>query len=656
MDRTLSLGNAELELEVGDIIPGSIIVTDKTTNKILTSPEGKPSIKISGWKPNGEYITFSNLDTKTASKCRTLSKNRVEVKWSFPEMKCDVSLIYTLERDWFEVRFPIKSFQESTSIFKVSHIQPLPWFGALNYDSKGYLFVPDGAGGVLFPHLREPSSDWGILYDQPLHNYPYMFMIPGIGITNSEIGFVGILSMGEHNASIGVEVDSSECNYHSVSIRHNFRTSPRQTVDYVDRIVRYYILCGDKSSYVGMAKKYREFLLKEKKLKPINLVAKKNSAVDYFKDGLLVRILCGMKQGTTGKGEFNIYCTFKQAEEILQTMKDAGVEKAVVQIAGWNQDGHEGRCPTNLPPDQRLGGEKGLKGILSKGQQLGYMVTLHDIYYGAYEVSPEWNPADIAKNLDGSLMDIYDESFPGGKGYTICPKIAYEKFASRDLPKIAEMGFRGIYYIDQMNNRTITCYDPNHPVNRRQCAYYWNKIISLANELFGGTMSEGNCAFGIPPTMSSLHILYFSNVYGSPNRKLIEKPVPFFSIAYHGLFLYSEIQIFFQSNKEAGLLQDLELGCLPVQEFCGYAGGSWNYNKFEKQIKETAMRYKIFCKELGDLQTKFIDNHREITPEVHETIYEDSTRIVVNYGDKSYYYLGKRIEPKGFAVFRVKTS
>jgi len=642
-----------LQLEVGGEIPASVIVTEKTTGRIITAPQSKPAIKIFGWKPNGEHVTLSNVENKTVTKCRALGRNKFEVEWLFPEVKCGISLIYTLEKDWLEVRLPIKNIKESTTFFKVSSIQPLPWFGALSSSSKGYLFVPDGAGGIMFPRMRKPFSVWGILYDQPSKsNYPYMFMIPAIGSTDGEIGFIGIITMGEYDASIGVEVDGSESNYHSVGVKHNLRTFPSEKVDDVDRVVRYYILCGDEASYVGMAKRYREFLLEERKIEPIKMVAKKNKVVDYFKDALLIRILCGMKQGTTGRGEFKIYCTFKQAEEILQALKDAGVKKAMVQIAGWNKDGLEGLLPTRLPPDERLGGESGLKNLLARGKELGYMVTLHDIYYGAYEVSPEWNPDDIAKRLDGSLMDIYNESFPGGKGYTICPKVAYEKFAKRDLPKIAEMGFKGIYYLDQMNNRTITCHDPKHPVNRRQCAYYWNKIMSLANELFGGTMSEGPCAFGIPPTTASLHILYFSNVHGFPDRKLIDKPVPFFSIAYHGLFLYSEIQIFFQSNKEAGLLQDLELGCLPSQEFCGFAGGSWDYNKFKMHIEETARRYKIFCEELGDLQTKFIDNHREITPEVHETTYEDGTRIVVNYGDKSFKYLGKTIEPKGFAVFR----
>ena len=73
-----------------------------------------------------------------------------------------------------------------------------------------------------------------------------------------------------------------------------------------------------------------------------------------------------------------------------------------------------------------------------------------------------WNPEDIFK--DGSLS-IDPNAWSGGRMYQICPVIGAEQ-AEKTFPKIADLGFTGIHYVDVISlHPPRKCYNKQHPVN-----------------------------------------------------------------------------------------------------------------------------------------------------------------------------------------------
>ena len=75
--------------------------------------------------------------------------------------------------------------------------------------------------------------------------------------------------------------------------------------------------------------------------------------------------------------------------------------------------------------------------------------------------------------------------------YDLCPVKAYE-IAKTELPKVAELGFSGLHYIDVMSVvPPRRCYDKNHPATEKDTEDLYAKIGELSHDLFGGFASEG---------------------------------------------------------------------------------------------------------------------------------------------------------------------
>jgi hypothetical protein len=62
--------------------------------------------------------------------------------------------------------------------------------------------------------------------------------------------------------------------------------------------------------------------------------------------------------------------------------------------------------------------------------------------------------------------------------YSICYKQSHDKYYLGYEPKVAELGFRGLEYVDVLSIiKPHVCYDPAHPCNRREGAEYANKML-----------------------------------------------------------------------------------------------------------------------------------------------------------------------------------
>ena len=67
-------------------------------------------------------------------------------------------------------------------------------------------------------------------------------------------------------------------------------------------------------------------------------------------------------------------------------------------------------------------------------------------------------------------------------------------------------------------------------------------------------------------------------------------------------------------------------------------------------LDRATAEYRVAVAQLGHTVGQFIVGHRQLTPQVFETRYEDGTRVVVNYGDQAYEGDGMRVEGLGYLV------
>ncbi len=417
---------------------------------------------------------------------------------------------------------------------------------------------------------------------------------------------------------------------------------------YEDITVEFYDL--PDATYAKMACLYRELQLRRGGCARLSERVAKDARLRKSADSIAVRVRQGWKpapspvehQTPETEPPMHVACTFARVGDVVRGFKAAGVQNAEVCLVGWNYGGHDGRFPQIFPPDPRLGGEEKLRELIAETKALGYQIVCHDDATAAYTIADCFDEEYLVKNRDGKPHGR-PYCWSGGRPYKICPQRQYEKFERVNQPKLAELGFEGLHYIDVMTILPLLkCYDERHPLDRKRYVEYYRKIMQLARETFGGFSSEGSYDFAADLTD---YALYPSFAYSTskPNKPLYDEVVPFWYIAYHGIILYnpSTFTLNYASKGIDNRLKCIEVGGRPLA--CFYAnftnGNNWMGLEdllcdTDEQLAESARRIKGMEEDYDLLKEErylFITDHCEVRPGVFRTTYENGTVVTVDY-------------------------
>lgn len=455
-------------------------------------------------------------------------------------------------------------------------------------------------------------------------------------------------------------------NYHQ-EIFFNFKH--RKAYD--DIFIDYVKLEGDDANYSGMGKAFRNYKLASGAVKTIREKVKTRPALEYCVTAPEIRIRQGWKpappkvrhQTLANEPEMKVVVTFDRVGDIVAELKKQGVDKAQLCLVGWNIRGHDGRYPQMFPVESALGGEAKLRSLIKNTLADGYQIVCHTNSTDAYEIADSWDEEYIIKNPDGSLAKN-ETPWSGGEMYQVCWRRAYERFGIHDLKKVADLGFKGMHYIDVVSCVPARdCFDPRHPTNPNEASWYMNKIFDYCNDTFGGSMSEG----GYDHCFGSVDsILYVSFILGNDkNRNMLDRFVPLWQIAYHGIVLSNPgpYTVNYKIKEKDAQLKFIEFGGRPNFYFHSkFREGASNWmgeNDITCQTDEKLKADVALIKEAYDehnkiahLQYEFMDFHDEIAPNVFITRYSDGTEIITNYTTEPFLYKNCQIEGKSYRVFK----
>lgn len=410
---------------------------------------------------------------------------------------------------------------------------------------------------------------------------------------------------------------------------------------------------SDCADYSDMAVAYREYKLKKGDCEPIIEKAKQRSALNYAVQSPEIRIRMGWKpapptileQTPENEPEMYVACTFKQVERFIDELKACGVNKAEICLVGWNKSGHDGRYPQLFPVEKRLGGESDLKSLISHAKDSGYKIVCHTNSTDCYTVADCFSDSIVSQKADGSA-DINESGWSGGRMYNLCPKAA-EEFAKIDLPKVAELGFEGLHYIDVMSVIPLRwCHSKEHASNPNETFEHYNNIMSMCHSLFGGFASEGVFDF------AARYLDYGLYVSWPPiDEDILDEVIPFWSIAYHGIILSNPTTdtVNFPIKDKKNLLTVAEYGARP--SFYIYSkfmngGNQDDWLGVEdltigalEDMRFAAQKIKEGCDALVGitaLQTEFITKHEIADSGVHTVTYSSGKQVIVDYSNETF--------------------
>lgn len=534
--------------------------------------------------------------------------------------------------------------------YNITKIDFMQYFGAGNQNEDGYMFVPEGSGGIIkfnngkVNYVSYQAPVYGQYMDQSLMRdlSNNQVRMPVYGMVKGNNGFVTII---EENDSLGIinsVVSGRETTYNTVypTVYHkviDFSSGESRTQPLSEALtskgnfsLKYHFLTGDDANYSSMAKVYRDYLIKEKNL------SKKETADE---NPLYLEIFSGVERKTSifgiVKKVYTPLATYDDVTEMVQNYIGKGIDNLVIKYNGWLKDSERKKTKIKVSYEKVLGGKKGFKNMMKFADENGVKIY-PSVNFVEYSKSRNGFSSvfDAAKAPDQSPAylrpTLLEEGMYGQRWSMLKPnKVteASEKFAS----EYKKTGYENIaleYIAEKL-------YSDNTKggIKRSDTSEVWQNVLaSYDND--GSVLVQNANSYAFP------YVDYIMdtplNEYGN---EVIDERVPFYQMVIHGLIPYSTPSINLTSDYKTTILRAIESGAglnftlakqnqdvlmnTYLNELYSCDFDVW----FEKSVDEYKKADAVLSKTVG----KFMTGHKKLAEGVYETSYEGDIKTVVNY-------------------------
>jgi hypothetical protein len=300
-----------------------------------------------------------------------------------------IPLEYRLQDDRLVVSIPTSEIEEVNG--SINGIELLPSFGAASSEETGYMLVPNGSGSLInFNNGKTAVSDYtAYVYglDPLAADYTKVenaetVRLPLYAICRENSSILTVIEDGASLAQIKSSISGKLSSYNSIWTQFTLRGSERlsmfgttgSSADIpvvensfydVDITVSYSFLGEEYTGYSGVANYYRERLIAEG-----TLTENGDSTVQTTSDiGFYYDIIGGVKETDFIVGvqylAVEAMTTFKQAQEIAQTLSADGIQNQIINYQGWMNGGYYHDVTDRVKLVSKLGSEKDFESLAS---------------------------------------------------------------------------------------------------------------------------------------------------------------------------------------------------------------------------------------------------------------------------------------------------
>ncbi len=586
--------------------------------------------------------------------------------------KKDAQKILDLTENLLDLSFEVMSNAaalKGVSVGGLVELHLLPYFGAGYTDEEGYVFYPDGSGGITYFRENPPpqnqfySKDIYSEYNVDLNEHDLNkengikdVMLPVYGIKREDNAFVSFISEGEADSNVkfypaGYNVDINRSSFGFVYRRSykpitkswsgfGYYLIERERLEQ-DREVTFAFLSGEDANYSGMANRYREYLVESGELQ------KSQSLNDVMPFGL--DLLMGIKEERVLKDKFVKMTTFSQAVDIIEELKQAGINTIQINLLGWMKNGFH-TYPPQYKIESKLGSKRDFKKLIDEVDKNGYTLYLQDNLIDAHRENGGFSIGnDVAR--DKSTRQISDKY---RRRYIFSPVVALSRFRNKVLPFFQKFSVDGIA-LEKAGSFIYADYNTKYQVSRQETAQSWNEIVKTSKKELGSAASLGGNKYVLDNVDRLINIPNETTGYF-----ITDESVPFYQMVVHGFIPYSSkpFNLFYDSDREK--LKAIEYGCIPYYQLTyedseNLIHTSYNQlfsSKFDDWKDEAIEVYKEFNDNLGDTVNKCIVGHEKVKEDVYKTIYENGITVYVNYSSKKQEVDGHNIQANDYLVVK----
>ncbi len=460
------------------------------------------------------------------------------------------------------------------------------------------------------------------------------------------VGFLAILEEGDSLAEITTEHGGSQHQYNSVYT--TFYPRPKDTYNLADAIsvgtnatytvvserkytgsyrLKYIMLTDDKladeaglddnydTSYVGMAKAYRDYLIEKGTIseiteteKDIPLYIESFGALNTIEKILSVPVEV-LKPLTT----------FEDLVTMYDKLAEAGITNVNYKLTGFANGGMNDTAPYHVDFEKVVGGNKGFTEFVEYAEENGI---------GVY---PDFDFANIGefKSFDGvsnkkhliKTMDdryttkrFYDstlQSFERGMSLAVSPSV-YNYFFDNFTKEYSKLNPSGVS-VSTLGTDLNSDFDRDDPYNREDSKALTVELLANLEEAYGDVMVDGGNVYSVS---------YADHIIGAPldssRYSNASESIPFLGMVFHGCTNFTGTAINMAGDTQYELLKAIENGSnlyftLSMQN-TSLLKEDTVFNKFysvsfDIWYEEVIELYDVLNGAIGDLQDKQIVDH-----------------------------------------------
>ena len=578
------------------------------------------------------------------------------LNWTMPDGKV---VTETQELKPFEGGVRLEVGREKILSMKAHRLDIVPDFAHAKKGEPGYWFTPYGVYG-------EYDCDNGKYFAGSER-----MSMPMFGWSNPRGAWLAIVTSMKYFVRESVVAKDGEYTVGG-TIEESLCRNP-----YEDLVIEYHRRPAG-ATYIDLAKIYRKYQIDRGEVKPFRERFKDNKVLEKAIMAPEVRIRQAWKpvpspiihQAPENEPEVRAMITFDRVKDIVDELKRQGVGDAELCLVGWNIGGHDGRWPQVFPSEPKLGGDAKLKEAIRYALDAGYLIVPHGNFFEGYTISEDWDGEWALKDENGFMLPTRNGTvtWGGGRPYHMCPQRAYEKFASRDIPRMAAFGFKGIGYFDVVTIcEPLACNDPRHPCSPADGAKFWGAAAAISKRDLGGFASEsGNDYFA-----GNLDYVLYAH-FGDPKKLEVshaagkgigKRVVPIWQAVYNGIIANNPFTTTMNVTikDRYAQLKAVEFSTRPCFYFYAKflsAGENWmgdedlgcaTDEELKKAVAKIKEGYDVYQK-LKHLQLEFVESHEELAPGVYRTGYSNGESVVVNYAKKPFAFGGETVDAEGWKL------
>ncbi len=295
----------------------------------------------------------------------------------------------------------------------------------------------------------------------------------------------------------------------------------------------------ENCDYNDFAHSYRAYLAERGEIYTLAQKAALNPAVDrlfgapIIHEGIAVHISPESQYYDKENPAHNDYHTsFDTRAQQLRTLRARGMDKGYIHLDGWGNHGYDNLHPDPFPPHEGAGGAAGMKRLSDTARELGYIFGIHDQYRDYYYDAPSFDMNNACENIDGSHP--FCSVWYGGPHSWLCATLAPE-YVRRNYDEFERLGITiegsyldvfSVVFLDE-------CFNPEHPMTRKQCAEARNQSLDILTSRGIIPSSEETLGCMMKSQVLCHHAPYFTSNLGSSTADAVGVPIPLYNLVYH---------------------------------------------------------------------------------------------------------------------------